>query len=102
MIKTEHQGLSNGLNRAFVRGKIVNKTTVLSKGVKMKIFSLFQCEICNTVYKSETECSNCEQCHQLPSQIVVNKFNSYKNGGNYPNYIEVQMTDGKNIRYKRS
>ena len=78
------------------------KTLFYPKGVKMKTLSQFQCEICNTVYKSETECRNCEQCHQLPSQILLNKFNSYKNDGNYPNYIEVQMTDGKTIKYKRS
>ena len=68
----------------------------------MKTLSQFQCEICNTVYKSESECRNCESCHQLPAKIVNSKFNPYKSDGQYPNYIEVEMADGKIIRYKRS
>lgn len=67
----------------------------------MKTLSQFQCEICNTIYKSESECWNCERCHQLPTKIVNSKINSYKNDGKYPNYIDVEMADGKTIRYKR-
>lgn len=67
----------------------------------MKALSQFQCEICNTIYKSESECRNCERCHQLPTKIVNSKINSYKNDGKYPNYIDVEMADGKTIRYKR-
>lgn len=67
----------------------------------MKTLSQFQCEICNTIYKSESECRNCERCHQLPTKIVNSKINSYKNDGKYPNCIDVEMADGKTIRYKR-
>lgn len=67
----------------------------------MKTLSQFQCEICNAIYKSESECRNCERCHQLPTKIVNSKINSYKNDGKYPNYIDVEMADGKTIRYKR-
>lgn len=67
----------------------------------MKTLSQFQCEICNTIYKSESECRNCERCHQLPVEIINSKFNSYKSDGQYPNYIDVEMADGKTIRYKR-
>lgn len=73
-----------------------------TKGViKMKALSQFQCEICNTIYKSKSECQNCESTHQRPRMIVYNKFNSYKNDGKYPNYIDVEMADGKTMRYKR-
>lgn len=67
----------------------------------MKALSQFQCEICNTVYKSETECKVCEDSHYLPVTIKVYKFNSYKNDGEYPQYIDVAMENGKIIRYKR-
>nr|DAJ47644.1 MAG TPA: Rubredoxin [Caudoviricetes sp.] len=67
----------------------------------MKTLSQFQCEICNTVYKSETECKACENSHCLPVAIKVYKFNSYKNDGEYPQYIDVAMENGKIIRYKR-
>lgn len=67
----------------------------------MKALSQFQCEFCNTIYKSKSECQICENFHQHPRIIVYNNFNSYKNGGKYPNYIDIKMADGKTIRYKR-
>lgn len=67
----------------------------------MKTLSQFQCEVCNTVYKSQSECQNCESCHQRPTKITNSKFNSYKSDGQYPNYIDVEMADGKTIKYKR-
>ena len=67
----------------------------------MKELNQFQCEFCNTVYKSKNECMECESWHQLPTQIVANKFKSYKSDGNYPIYVDIQMTDGKVMRYRR-
>lgn len=67
----------------------------------MKALSQFQCEFCNTVYKSKSECQKCESTHQFPKIIIFSNFNSYKNGGKYPNYIDIKMADGKTIRYKR-
>lgn len=67
----------------------------------MKTLNQFQCEICNTVYKSESECLYCERTHKLPVEIIGNKFNSYKNSGEYPQRIHVKMSDNKEITYSR-
>lgn len=67
----------------------------------MKTLQQFQCEICNTVYKSEAECTNCEKSHNTIVKIANVKYNSYKSDGTYPQYIEVKMSDGKTVRYKK-
>ena len=65
----------------------------------MKTLKQFQCEICNTVYNSESECHKCERTHKLPVEIIGNQFDSYKNKGEYPESIKVKMSDGKEIIY---
>lgn len=39
--------------------------------------------------------------HNTPVKIVKVKYNSYKNNGAYPQYIAVEMSDGKTVRYER-
>lgn len=67
----------------------------------MKELQQFQCEICNTVYKSKTECIDCEKSHSTPVKFANMKYSSYKSDGSYPLYIEIVMSDGKVIRYKK-
>lgn len=68
----------------------------------MKNLQQFQCEICNTIYRPKTECINCEKkSHNAPVKIANVKYNSYKNDGAYPQYIEVKMSNNETIRYKK-
>ena len=66
----------------------------------MKMLNQFQCEICNTVYKSEDECRNCESYHNSPVRINKSVFNSRKNDGQYPVYVYIEMSNGTVMRYK--
>lgn len=45
----------------------------------MKELKLYQCEICKTQYKSETECEKCEKSHKKELKTTNMKFLSYKN-----------------------
>lgn len=59
-------------------------------------------EICGTEYKSEDSCKRCEDGHIKPTKIVKQKYvsiGSDKSG--YPVWIEVKMSNGEVIRYKR-
>ena len=67
----------------------------------MKTLQQFQCEICNTVYKSKTECIDCEKSHNVPVKMTDMKYGSYRNDGVYPRHINIEMSDGKIITYYR-
>lgn len=67
----------------------------------MKTLQQFQCEICNTVYKSKSECEICEKTHSKPINIVGAKFHAYKSCGEYPTVIDIEMSDGTIQKYKR-
>jgi len=60
----------------------------------MKTIKQYQCGICNTLWRSETECKNCEEAHIKIVSIIQQDFNSYKSGGEYPKRIECKMSDG--------
>lgn len=78
----------------------------------MKETTLYVCEICGTMYSSITEAENCETAHIKPKRLTESmKFHPYKCGrdpiltgykvSGYPDWIEIEMQDGKIIRYKR-
>lgn len=60
------------------------------------------CEICNTEYKNKYSCQRCEKGHIKPLEIVKQKYVSIGNDASgYPVWIEVEMSNGKVVRYKR-
>ena len=69
--------------------------------VAMKILKQYQCEHCNTVYKSESECMNCESSHNIIVQIKEAAYNGIKNDGEYPKSIVVEMSDGAFVTYMK-
>lgn len=66
----------------------------------MKELKLYQCEYCGTQYKNQSECEKCESNHIHPVKIVGCKYHANKKSKEYPDYITVEMDDGKNVRYK--
>ena len=66
----------------------------------MKELNLYECEICGTRFKAKIDCYTCEKSHILPKKITRSKFHRC-NDDNYPDYIEVEMVDGKVVRYTR-
>ena len=81
----------------------------------MKETTLYICEICGERYADKKEAENCEAAHIKPKKLTKTmKFHPYKSGkdptltryeasqvSQYPDWIDIEMQDGKTIRYKR-
>ena len=74
----------------------------------MKEITLYVCEICGTRYANKKEVENCEASHIKPKKLTKTmKFHPYKSGKDptltlqYPDWIDIEMQDGKIVRYKR-
>lgn len=78
----------------------------------MKETIFYICEICNGRYASKKEAENCEAAHIKPKRLTETmKFHPYKSGkdpiltcyevSQYPDWIDIEMQDGKTVRYKR-
>lgn len=84
----------------------------------MKETTLYICEICGERYADKKEAENCEAAHIKPKKLTKTmKFHPYKSGKNpaltryeasqvsqvsqYPEWIDIEMQDGKTVRYKR-
>ena len=84
----------------------------------MKETTLYVCEICKARYANRKEAENCEAAHIKPKKLTKTmKFHPYKSGKdptltlyeasqyaevpNYPDWIDIEMQDGKTVRYKR-
>lgn len=68
----------------------------------MKELKLYQCEICNTQYKSEKMAIDCEKTHKRIKKVDPLKyrsFNSSKDG--IPDTINVTFDNDKVVRYSR-
>ena len=63
------------------------------------------CEICKTRYANRQEAENCEAAHIKPKRLTETmKFHPYKTRyevSQYPDWIDIEMQDGKTVRYKR-
>lgn len=66
----------------------------------MKELKLYQCEICNTQYKSLEMAEQCEQFHNIPKRVEAAKYRSINGNGKYPDYVNVTFNDGSVKRYK--
>ena len=78
----------------------------------MKEITLYTCEICKERYADRKEAENCEAAHIMPKKLTKEmKFHPYKCGrdprlkgyevSQYPDWIDIEMRDGKTVRYKR-
>lgn len=67
----------------------------------MKSLQLYVCEHCGTQYKEKGECLQCEKSHVLVANIHDVRFNNCKGEKNYPYKVEIEMSDGKRIWFKR-
>ena len=68
---------------------------------KMKSIQLYVCEHCGTKYKDKNECKKCEGNHRAALEINDMRFHACKDTGNYPDKVELKMSDGKMIWYHR-
>lgn len=68
----------------------------------MKEQKLYVCEYCNTSYNDENKALNCESNHRHPKSINKALYRSIKSDKTgYPQFINIEMDDGKVIRYER-
>ena len=62
----------------------------------------YVCDICWTEYADKEKCRQCEENHREAQEIIHSRYqpiNMDKSG--YPEVIEVRMSDGKTVEYKR-
>lgn len=68
----------------------------------MKEIKCYICEICGTEYKDMMRAQECEENHHKPESIVKTKYLPYSNNKTgMPVSIDVKMSNGKIITYKR-
>ena len=80
-------------------GKIIIR---IETGEKiMKSLQLFVCEYCGTQYKDKREAMKCENSHKTALEITDMSFHACKDAANYPDKIEVKMSDGNFVWYRR-
>lgn len=68
----------------------------------MKEVKHYICEICHTEYANEDEAWECEKTHKTPTKIcqaIYKSMNADLLG--YPQKIEVMMSDGQKVWFKR-
>ena len=65
--------------------------------------TLYRCEICKQMHKSEDACKLCEASHMRIKKIYQQRFEQYKNATTkYPLEIVAEMEDGRFEHYIRS
>lgn len=67
----------------------------------MKSLQLYVCEHCGTQYKDKNECKKCENNHKIAMEIHDMRFHACKDASNYPDKVEIKMSDGKMAWYHR-
>ena len=67
----------------------------------MKSLHLYVCEYCGTQYKDKDECQKCEKGHKAALEVHDMRFHACKDVINYPDKVELKMSDGKMIWYHR-
>lgn len=65
----------------------------------MKKLTQYQCEICGTTYRDESECKNCETSHKAVKSCVKANYNGYKNDGAFPKNVIIEFKDGETAKY---
>lgn len=68
----------------------------------MKEKTMYVCEVCRTEYESKLACEKCEKNHKVAKKIVSGRHLSIgQDAKGYPITIDVVMSDGETVRYKK-
>ncbi len=68
----------------------------------MKEKKLYVCEVCNTSYASKEDAKKCEENHVGIRKILSYRFLPFRSDQTgYPQTIDVEMNNGKIIKYHR-
>lgn len=68
----------------------------------MKKVDHYICEICGTEYTDKVKCRECEKGHKEPQEFVKAKHLPITmDETGYPETIDVRMSDGKVMKYKK-
>ena len=68
----------------------------------MKKVDHYICEICGTEYAEREKCKQCEKGHKEPKEIInVTHRPVTMDQSGYPETIDLRMSDGETVRYKR-
>lgn len=67
----------------------------------MKKLCLYVCDYCGTRYEDKNECEKCENSHKIALEIHDMRFRSRKDIDNYPDKVELEMSDGEMVWYRR-
>lgn len=68
----------------------------------MKKVEKYVCEYCHTEYTDSSKCAECEKNHMVISRIVSARYLSRSmRGTGDPVSIEVEMSNGQKLIYKR-
>lgn len=67
----------------------------------MKKIELFVCDHCGTQYDTQEQCKLCESTHCPPKEIKLCRYMPYKSAKRYPIMVQIEMSDGKMVTYKR-
>lgn len=68
----------------------------------MQELKIYRCEFCGTTYSRKIQCQDCERGHRKPRDMKASKYipiSQDKTG--YPIYIDVEMDNGKKVRYEK-
>lgn len=69
----------------------------------MREKKLYVCEVCKTEYENKIDCQKCEKNHKFGEKIVRGRHLSIKQDAKgYPITIEVVMSDGETVRYRKA
>ena len=68
----------------------------------MKEIKHYICEMCGTEYNDKKRAQACERSHFQPEEIVNSHYQPASvDASGYPINIEVKMSDGRKVVYKR-
>ncbi len=84
--------------------KFILSAPIMQTGgkIRLKLESVYRCEICNTVYNNRDICLKCELNHLIPTEIKSCRYSPITvNEKGYPNSITIKFNDGSEAIYKR-
>lgn len=68
----------------------------------MHELKIYQCDYCGKTYSKKFDCQKCERFHRHPVEVASARYLPNIDDENYPEWVNVQMSDGKIVRYKYS
>lgn len=63
----------------------------------MKEQKLYVCDFCGTQYTDKEKALICEKGHEMPKRISDVRYHA---GGDFPDRVEIEFTDGSRCWYK--